>query len=309
LLFLPIIILCITVIKMPLKRLGGDYNIHTGSTDFGGSISVAEITDLEKIFPSASNRISFSGATINDLKNVDTSILTAEAGSINTLTSDSATINTLTSDVATVRDFNATTVTTQNLNSSTAGIVLARIQNLIADDGRFDSIVARLIDATRITAQNIVSAAGDITNLTSEVITADSIVARLIDATRVTAQNIIATVGNITALTTDSIISRIATINQLTTLNLTATAASVTNDMTVGGSLTASNIVSTVVTVVADPQGFYTWTHAALRPPVAHFIMAESGEVVRMMSTTPASARFFLYTAAPIRMHFLAIGR
>jgi hypothetical protein len=270
--------------KMPLKRLGGDYNIHTGSTDFGGSISVAEITDLEKIFPSASNRISFSGATINDLKNVITSILTAEAGSINTLTSDSATINTLTSDsatintltsdVATVRDFNATTVTTQNLNSSTAGIVLARIQNLIADDGRFDSIVARLIDATRITAQNI-----------------------------------IATVGNITALTTDSIISRIATINQLTTLNLTATAASVTNDMTVGGSLTASNIVSTVLTVVADPQGFYTWTHAALRPPVAHFIMAESGEVVRMMSTTPASARFFLYTAAPIRMHFLAIGR
>jgi hypothetical protein len=291
---------------MPIKQVRSSYNIHTGSTDFGGSLSVAEIDDLEKIVPSASNRISFSGATITDVKNVITALLTADTALIKSLTSESATIDTLTSDVATVRDFNATTVTTQNLNSSTAAIVLARIQNLIADTGRFDSIVSRLIDATRITTQNIVAAAGDITLLTS-----DSLISRIANISQLTAISLTAATARITNLTSQVITAATASIT--TDLNvggsLTATTASVTTDLNVGGSLTASNIVSTVLTVTADPQGFYTWTHAALRPPVAHFLMAESGEVVRMMSTTPSSARFFLYTDAPLRMHFLAIGR
>jgi hypothetical protein len=284
---------------MPLKRIGGEYNIHTGTSDFGGSLSVAEIDDLETIFPSASNRISFSGATITDLKNVITNLLTADTASIKTLASDVASIMTLTSDVATVRDFNATTVTSQNLNSSTAAIILARIKNLIADTGSFDSLVSGLIDATRITAQNIVATLGNITSLTS-----DSLISRIETINQLTTIALTATGARITNLTSEAITAVSAQVTALTAIT-----ASITNDMTVGGSLSASNIVSTVMTVVADAQGFYTWTHAALRPPVAHFIMAESGEVVRMMSTTAASARFFLYTAAPIRMHFLAIGR
>jgi hypothetical protein len=284
---------------MPLKRIGGEYNIHTGTSDFGGSLSVAEIDDLETIFPSASNRISFSGATITDLKNVITNLLTADTASIKTLASDVASIMTLTSDVATVRDFNATTVTSQNLNSSTAAIILARIKNLIADTGSFDSLVSGLIDATRITAQNIVATLGNITSLTS-----DSLISRIATINQLTTIALTATGARITNLTSEAITAVSAQVTALTAIT-----ASITNDMTVGGSLSASNIVSTVMTVVADAQGFYTWTHAALRPPVAHFIMAESGEVVRMMSTTPASARFFLYVDTPIRMHFLAIGR
>jgi hypothetical protein len=82
-----------------------------------------------------------------------------------------------------------------------------------------------------------------------------------------------------------------------------------TVDATIGGSLTASNIVSQVLTVTADAQGFVVWTHAALRPPVMHLIQPEQGEIVRLMSTTNTSARFFLYIDSPIRVHLLAIGR
>jgi hypothetical protein len=312
---------------MPIKQTQG-FNIHTGISDFGSSISVAEIDDLEVISPGPTGIISFSNASLANIKNIACIEVDADAIVAKSVKADQATIT----DVAAVT-LNAATAAITNLRAGLANITEATITTLHS--------VA--IDSTRVVATNLnaaVASLGQLTSTTGDIATlsAGSLAVRgnstikgneicegnlqvngkvqilgLATITEATIATLHTTITDCVRLLTVNLSAAIAGFAQMTCTagdveTLAAGSLTVRGDATIVGSLKAGNIISTVLTIVSDATGFYVWTHAPLKPPVFHIAIPEAGEVLRMMNTTATSARFFFYTAAPLRVHFLAIG-
>jgi hypothetical protein len=330
---------------MPLKQLQG-FNIHTGISDFGSSISVQEIDDLEIISPGPNGVISFSNASLTMIKNVTSVEVDA----------DTIVARSIKADLATITD-----VTSTNLNSVTAAITTLRAGFANITEATIATLHSTAIDSVQIVTNNLNAAVASLTQLTSsvgdiETLSAGSLVVRgnatikgdelvegnlqvnknvtikgnelvegnlqvngtvqlsgLVTIAEATIATLHTTAVDCVRLLAVNLSAAIAGFAQVTATSgdiETASAGTLTvrGDATIIGSLKAGNIISTVLTIVADNMGFYVWNHAALRPPVFHIAIPESGEVLRLMNTNATSARFFFYSNAPLRVHFLAIG-
>jgi hypothetical protein len=257
---------------MPLKQVRGAYNIHTGTSDFGDSISIQEIDDLEYVSPGPEGLIYFSNAKLVGIKRIEA--VDVEA--------DSVTTKLLSADTGTIRDLTVTNLTSEKASITTLQSTVAQIAKATVDE-----LYGTMLDCIRLLAVNIKAAIAEFSQVT----------AAYADVIDMNAGTLVVR-GNASVGGNSSVVGNSSVGGSIT----------VTGDASITGSLTAGNIVSTARTIVADATGFYTWTHRALRPPVAHFAIPEAGEVCRMMNSTNTSLRIFLYTAAPIRLNFLAIG-
>jgi hypothetical protein len=330
---------------MPIKQTQG-FNIHTGISDFGSSISVQEIDDLEVISPGPGGVISFSDASLTNIKNISSV----------ELDTDTIVARSIKADLAAITD-----VTSTSLNTVTAAIVTLRAGFANITEATIATLHSTAIDSARMVTVNLTAAVASLTQLTSsvgdiETLGAGSLAVRgdatikgneLLEGNLQVNKNVTingnelvkgnlqvdgnvqisglltiaeATIATLHTTTVDcvrllavNLSAAIAGFAQITATSgdiETASAGTLTvrGDATIIGSLKAGNIISTVLTIVADNMGFYVWTHAALRPPVFYSAIPEGGEVLRLMSTNATSARFFFYSAAPLRVHFLAIG-
>jgi hypothetical protein len=190
----------------------------------------------------------------------------------------------------------------------------------VVDVGEFDAdkVVSRSIKADRASITDLTSTTGDIEILNAGSLgvrgdvdvtgalraagnvqisglatiaeaTIASLHTTMTDCVRLIAVNLSAAIAGFAQVT--------ATAGDVETLN--AGSLGVRGDVDVTGSLRAGNIICTVLTVVADAQGFYVWTHAVLKPPVFHIAIPEGGEQLRLMNTDETSAVFY-FTLMPL---------
>jgi hypothetical protein len=283
---------------MVLKQLQG-FNIHTGITDLGSSISVQEITDLERITPGPSGVIDVY-ASLANLKKVDCVGLTAQAIQSSTAQITDITAKTIEADTAQITDITAKTIV-----ADTANIADITAKTIVANTADIADITAKTIEADTANIADII--AQTVKSVSADIATLNANIAQMTEATITTLHSTAIDCVTLASVNISALIATFGSLTVSTNMNIVGN-LTVTGGARVAGSLSAGNIISQTMVIVADAMGFYVWTHALLLPPVAYFASAEGGEIIRLISTTNASARFFLYADGPIRVHFLAIG-
>jgi hypothetical protein len=224
-------------------------------------------------------------------------VTVSEIDGLETITTASGTLSLSGADVVDVNNLSVVTVTAQNLISASAEITTAKIDTL-------RSIIANIGTAT-------------IDALTSTTARIQDLFTTNLNLVTLTVRELFASVVSI-----DGKLDVYGTVSNFgdTYMNRDAT---VTRDMIVGGTFSASNIIKFAGNITfTDTTGEYVWRHATLKPPIVHLgnMVAEAGgrailTTLEFSEADYATFRFYQLSfigpvaiGGTIKVCFIAIG-